>query len=252
MGIDEIGEASRAQKAETPLSQRPLGWWLFYMPGTVILWFQYMFPNSVTQGIAGGRQRNVPLVQLGMTLTLYGGILLLSFMMYVWHQNGEPDDPEPTAVRSTVRSETSATAAATQPGAGQQSGAAAAEEEPPPVGQIEDPMKKEIHARLTPQYTSCMSAALATADMLECISSETKIQDHALNATYKRVMGKLEPEGQATVRQAQRAWIKERDAQCDKEAAEFEGGSLGPVTHADCYLQKEIERTIQLEQIEPR
>lgn len=126
--------------------------------------------------------------------------------------------------------------------------------EPRPEQAESDPLLKQaIEARLSREYAVCMEKSGGiTADMLECLSAETKIQDAALNATYKRLMGKLEPEGQATVRQAQRAWIKERDEQCDAAAAEYENGSMGPVAHASCYLMKEVERTIQLEMLEPR
>lgn len=255
MGIDELGDSSRPQRLDTPLSQRPLSWWLFYMPGTVILWFGYMFPNNVTHGIAGARQRNVPLLQLGYTLVLYIVIAFICVALYSMSGNGRREklisaftDTEVTAPPQP------APMVEAEPEKPQL--VAREEARPNPVeataAEVEDPLKKEIQSRLTPQYTSCMSGTVVTSEMLECISAETKIQDDALNATYKRVIGKLEPEGQATVRQAQRAWIKERDDQCDKEAAEFEGGTLATVTHADCYLRKEIERTIQLEWIEPR
>ncbi len=251
MGIDELGEASRPLRIDTPLSQRSLSWWLFYMPGTVILWFGYMFPNSIVGGISGARQRNVPVIQLGMTLMFYAGIGAVCLILYVMYQNGKPDDPKPVAaisVQATREIERSPPLAETE----QRLAAVETEETAQPEAEVEDPLKKEVNSRLTPQYSSCMSAALATGDMLDCIAAETKVQDDALNATYKRVMGKMEPGAQATVRQAQRAWIQERDEQCDKEAAEFEGGSLAQVTQADCYLRKEIERTIQLEWIEPR
>lgn len=251
MGIDQLGEASRPQRLDTPLSQRSLSWWLLYMPGTVILWFGYMFPNSIVGGIAGARQRNVPIIQLGMTLMLYAGIGVLALILYVMYQNGKPDDPEPVAVITTPAApaiEGSPTLAEPE----QRLAAVETTQTAPAAPEIEDPLKKEIQSRLTPAYSRCMSAALATGEMLDCITAETKIQDDALNATYKRVIGKMESGAQATVRQAQRAWIKERDEQCDKEAEEFEGGSLAQVTQADCYLRKEIERTIQLEWIEPR
>lgn len=248
MGIDELGEASRPQRLDTPLSQRSLGWWLFYMPGTVILWFQFMFPNSVTQGIAGGRQRNVPLLQLGYSIIFYVVVAGLVLILKVMYENGKSDETHvssPSVASAISNAGSAETADTSEP-------PHATPPTEPEAPEIPDPMKQAIEARLSPEFTACMSNALATPAMLECISAETATQDAALNETYKRVMSKLPPEGQATVRQAQRAWIKERDEKCDQEAAEYEQGTFGPVAHASCYLQREVERTIELERIEPR
>lgn len=247
MGIDDLGRAATPQKDELPLSQRSPAWWIFYMPGKVILWFGYMFPSSIVGSFAGVRQRNVPLIQLGYSILFYVVIAFIAVALKIMYENGQPDETAVVSPPTLSREEPSRILSIEQPTVKAEQSSAAASD-PPSTAEIADPMKEAIKARLSPQFTACMNQALATPDMLECISVETTTQDAALNATYKRVMGKLPPEGQATLRRAQRDWIKERDARCDKEASE----SFGPVAHADCYLQREVERTIQLEQIEPR
>jgi hypothetical protein len=50
---------------------RSILWWLFCMPGAVVLWFRYMNPESVRDSFGTARRRNVVLFQFITTMFLY-------------------------------------------------------------------------------------------------------------------------------------------------------------------------------------
>ena len=79
--IDRTGKAARPRVDDTPLSQRSLLWWIFFMPGTVILLFDYMFPNKITGVFASSRRRHVPLFQIAYSLMFYGVLILISIAL---------------------------------------------------------------------------------------------------------------------------------------------------------------------------
>jgi uncharacterized protein YecT (DUF1311 family) len=54
----------------------------------------------------------------------------------------------------------------------------------------------------------------ANPDMIDCIMAEAKQQDARLNENYKRLMSKFSEERKKTLLEAQRAWIRFRDANC--------------------------------------
>jgi len=58
---------------------------------------------------------------------------------------------------------------------------------------------------------SCLSANDSTAGMLECYSRAEKDWDTELNRAYKSLQSKLKPAGQDALKQAQKAWIVQRD-----------------------------------------
>ena len=108
---------------------------------------------------------------------------------------------------------------------------------------------------------SCMAArpdGESTLGMVECIGVETAAWDGLLNATYRAVMESArdadatgdvlseEHTRVATLRDAQRAWIAFRDADCLAQAARWGLGSLGQVSAANCLLSMTAERTIHL------
>ncbi len=58
---------------------------------------------------------------------------------------------------------------------------------------------------------SCLNSNDSTAGMLECFSRAEKDWDTELNRVYKALQGKLKPAGQDALKQAQKAWIVQRD-----------------------------------------
>lgn len=102
-------------------------------------------------------------------------------------------------------------------------------------------------AHLTKQYSSCMDkAGGVTVNMLDCMGAETKRQDARLNQAYKDVMARLSPERKKQLQEAQRAWIKYRDANC-RFYADPDGGSIATVNSNDCFMSATASRAKELE-----
>jgi hypothetical protein len=62
--VDKVGESAMPKVETTDVSRRPAWWWVFFMPGKVILWIEYMFPRRIGGVFGSARRRNVPLIQI--------------------------------------------------------------------------------------------------------------------------------------------------------------------------------------------
>lgn len=58
---------------------------------------------------------------------------------------------------------------------------------------------------------SCLNTNDSTAGMLECFSRAEKEWDTELNRVYKALQSQLKPTAQDALKQAQRAWMAQRD-----------------------------------------
>ena len=97
------------------------------------------------------------------------------------------------------------------------------------------------------QHAACMAKAHSvTSDMIECITAEFQRQDARLNKAYQAAMGDLQPPRKKQLQEAQRAWIKFRDANCGFYA-DPDGGSLARVSGNDCMLNATAARARELE-----
>lgn len=69
---------------------------------------------------------------------------------------------------------------------------------------------------MSQEYLTCIDKSNGvTSEMLDCISAELMRQDARLNEIYyKRLMSKLSAKRKEGLREAQRAWVKFRDANC--------------------------------------
>jgi len=99
----------------------------------------------------------------------------------------------------------------------------------------------------------------STLGMSQCIYSEAEFWDDLLNTEYRLTMDWAEvmddddleyfPEyaNRAKVlRDAQRAWITFRDAECELQFAIWGSGSMRHIAGSDCIMQLTAERTIEL------
>ena len=99
---------------------------------------------------------------------------------------------------------------------------------------------------MTQEYLTCLEKSNGvTAEMINCILAETRRQDARLNENYKRLISKLATERKNALVEAQRAWIKFRDANCGFYA-DPEGGSAARVTAHECFLNATVDRAKEL------
>ena len=110
----------------------------------------------------------------------------------------------------------------------------------------------QIEARYTPAFGQCLDTpdGQTTAGTIGCIAVELKIQDAALNAAYRSLTAGMNARQQAGLRDAQRAWIAFRDADCASRH-DWEWGSMSTVAANFCVLRRTVERTIELETFGP-
>lgn len=103
-----------------------------------------------------------------------------------------------------------------------------------------------------PQYSvsheRCMANANTTVNMLDCNAAELKRHDARLNAQYKAALAAHGDTQQALLRDAQRQWIKYRDANCGFYA-QLTGGTLDSLNSSNCVLDATARRADELEGI---
>ena len=79
-----------------------------------------------------------------------------------------------------------------------------------------------------------------------CALQDYRKADAALNRSYMQLMESLPEEKQAELREQQRAWLKARDPQCEKETADSKGGSIWPLEYHGCLEEATRKRTGEL------
>ena len=100
-----------------------------------------------------------------------------------------------------------------------------------------------------------------TVGIVACIGAETEAWDARLNAEYRTTMAEfetLDATGDVVaadftradrLREAQRAWIAFRDAECALQYARWGMGTLRQVAGANCLLEETGERALELSQM---
>ena len=92
---------------------------------------------------------------------------------------------------------------------------------------------------MTQEYSTCLGKSNGvTIEMINCMLAETRRQDARLNENYKRLISKLPTVRKTALVEAQRAWIKFRDANCGFYA-DPEGGSAARVTANESSVKDE-------------
>jgi uncharacterized protein YecT (DUF1311 family) len=87
-----------------------------------------------------------------------------------------------------------------------------------------------------------------TAGMVGCLGQEYEAWDARLNTSYARLQEGLSDAGITALRDAQRAWIASRDADCQFARFQYEGGSLASVIGSNCMLERAADRALTLDQ----
>ena len=100
---------------------------------------------------------------------------------------------------------------------------------------------------LTKQFKLCMDKSDGvTQSMVECIDAEVRRQDARLNTAYKRLMADLAAARKKQLQEAQRAWLKFRDSNCDFYY-DPEGGTIARVNAVTCMMNSTASRAKELE-----
>jgi uncharacterized protein YecT (DUF1311 family) len=102
---------------------------------------------------------------------------------------------------------------------------------------------------MSKEYLACMDRSNGvTSEMLDCISAEFTCQDARLNENYKTLMSKLSAKRKEGLLEAQRAWIKFKDANCSFYY-DPEGGSAAHLSSNGCVLNTTADRATELKNL---
>ena len=95
--------------------------------------------------------------------------------------------------------------------------------------------------------------AQTQADMNICWGNQYKAADAQLNQVYQQLAALLDDDEKLQFKNAENAWLKYRDANCDFVDDQYKGGSMRPMIHAMCLADVTTNRTTELKhQIEDR
>lgn len=102
----------------------------------------------------------------------------------------------------------------------------------------------------SPAYARCLNSGDAakgvTVAMATCTNLEWRKQDDRLNAAYKAAMANRSAKQKTSLRNTQRAWIRNRDAECAKNLT---GGTIDMIERASCHLSLTTIRAVELERM---
>lgn len=90
------------------------------------------------------------------------------------------------------------------------------------------------------------SNAQNQAEMNDCAGKEYKAADLALNQVYRQLLSMLDDQEKSELKEAQTAWLKYRDANCDFVADQYKGGTILPMIHGLCLAEMTRNRTTEL------
>ena len=107
---------------------------------------------------------------------------------------------------------------------------------------------QQVERRYTSALKRCIeNSGYGDAGMTECYDIELSVQDGRLNQAYKMVMQRLPAARKTALKNEERAWIKRRDAICQRHAAPEAGGTMYDVMLSSCLVDETIKRVIVLE-----
>ena len=87
---------------------------------------------------------------------------------------------------------------------------------------------------------------LTQFDMTQCAGKAFRAADDALNQVYRKLVALLDEEEKPQLKEAQTAWLKYRDTNCDFVADQFKGGTMRPMVNALCLADVTKNRTAEL------
>ncbi|MDO5059199.1 MAG: lysozyme inhibitor LprI family protein [Neisseria sp.] len=91
-------------------------------------------------------------------------------------------------------------------------------------------------------YAKCDD--LPTVELAECVDKEGGQIERKLAATYKKAAKR----GGKKLVAAQKWWVRYKEADCDAQAAQYEGGSMWGIVYRTCLNSKAAARERELRQ----
>lgn len=92
---------------------------------------------------------------------------------------------------------------------------------------------------------------MTQTEMNVCAGETYQAADKELNRVYKIIVKILEDGERKKLLHAQRAWLKYRDANCEHQNFNHEGGTIYPALHDHCLADVTKARTTELKHIYP-
>jgi uncharacterized protein YecT (DUF1311 family) len=89
----------------------------------------------------------------------------------------------------------------------------------------------------------------SNAETAQCFDQEYKRADHELNRVYAEVRAALAPADRRNLEDAERAWLKYRDATCAAERSLYDGGTGAFPAYSACLEEETRQRTNDLRAI---
>lgn len=107
-----------------------------------------------------------------------------------------------------------------------------------------------LGATLTKAFNQCMGEhGDTTVKMHDCIRAEYHRQDQRLNTDYRKLMAQLPLADREHLRQSERAWLKQRQAKCERAGDAEAGGTLQGVEVQLCFVNLTADRSVALERL---
>lgn len=105
-------------------------------------------------------------------------------------------------------------------------------------------------------YALDCSKASSTVEINQCSLQEQQKAERQLNATYQQTLKAFaSPDDAATKAKlvdAQRLWVKFREADCQAEYEKWQGGTIRNVMYSGCMQERAKQRIKELEQFPAR
>jgi uncharacterized protein YecT (DUF1311 family) len=86
----------------------------------------------------------------------------------------------------------------------------------------------------------------STADIVECLATQTAVWERRLNTAYQKLIDDLPARRRDRLRRAQRLWLQFRDANCAYFASH--AGTIARVDAGQCLLRLTSARAVELEE----
>jgi uncharacterized protein YecT (DUF1311 family) len=107
------------------------------------------------------------------------------------------------------------------------------------------PLQAELAAQAPAPEEDCGDRK-STADIVECLATQTAVWDRRLSAAYQKLLDSLPARRRDRLRSAQRMWIQFRDANCAYFASR--SGTIARVEGGQCLLRLTTARAMELEE----